>query len=318
MIVLEWLFLTVAPCDASEPRQLVSQDAATPMMQGIIDLHHDIFFFLILILVFVSRILVRALWHFKKESRAVAVGLGCFFFLILPVLPVLYLLCLKAGVLPSFYAGLYKGGLSLGGRALSSFLISKGLPGAFAFAIPCLLQVCVGNSAVLKMDSSGSEGWWKYLQSSEGASTNSGSEGAVPHENHASVSDEGAASPGRPDPDEMVGGDSIHSIQRRLLSKTPFPSAEAIDFARIQAEDLFEVKGDIVRRMAVLDPAGNWMGQGARALDNPRTSTGESSLKRLYSLLNELELHGARSEAFLSLSAKVALRRSNLDEHSTT
>lgn len=68
MIVLEWLFLTIAPCDAAEPWQLGSQDAATPMMQGIIDLHHDIFFFLILILVFVSRILVRALWHFQKEK----------------------------------------------------------------------------------------------------------------------------------------------------------------------------------------------------------------------------------------------------------
>ncbi|KAK8967619.1 cytochrome c oxidase subunit 2 [Platanthera guangdongensis] len=39
------------------------------MMQGIIDLHHDIFFFLILILVFVSRMLVRALWHFHKQTN---------------------------------------------------------------------------------------------------------------------------------------------------------------------------------------------------------------------------------------------------------
>lgn len=238
------------------------------------------------------------------------------FLFVATVSSLLYLLCLKFYLMDFFHAGLYKGGLSLGGRALSSFLVSKGLPGALAFAIPSLLQI--GDSTVLKMDSSGSEGWWKYLQSSESASANSGSEGAVPQGNHASVSDEGAAGPGRPDPDEMVGGDSVLSIQRRLLSKTPFPSAEAIDFARIQAEDLFEVKGDIIRRMAVLDPAGNWLGQGARALDNPRTSTGESSLERLYSLLNELELHGARSEAFLSLSAKVALRRSNLDEHSTT
>ena len=70
---LEWLFLTIAPCDAAEPWQLGSQDAATPMMQGITDLHHDIFFFLILILVFVSQILVRALWHFhyKKKSNPV-------------------------------------------------------------------------------------------------------------------------------------------------------------------------------------------------------------------------------------------------------
>ncbi|MBN8156991.1 hypothetical protein J0J30_23630, partial [Vibrio vulnificus] len=64
MIVLEWLFLTIAPCDAADPWQLGSQDPATPMMQGIIDLHHDIFFFLIIILVFVLWILVRALWHF--------------------------------------------------------------------------------------------------------------------------------------------------------------------------------------------------------------------------------------------------------------
>ncbi|WRX11525.1 Cytochrome c oxidase subunit II-like C-terminal - like 1 [Theobroma cacao] len=57
MIVLEWLFLTITPCDAAEPWQLGFQDATTLMMQGIIDLHHDIFFFLILILVFVLRIL---------------------------------------------------------------------------------------------------------------------------------------------------------------------------------------------------------------------------------------------------------------------
>ena len=68
---LEWLFLTIAPCDAAEPWQLGFQDAATPMMQGIIDLHHDIFFFLILILVFVSRILVRALWHFHYQKNPI-------------------------------------------------------------------------------------------------------------------------------------------------------------------------------------------------------------------------------------------------------
>ncbi|GJN13542.1 hypothetical protein PR202_gb00256 [Eleusine coracana subsp. coracana] len=41
------------------------------MMQGIIDLHHDIFFFLILILVFVSRMLVRALWHFNEQTNPI-------------------------------------------------------------------------------------------------------------------------------------------------------------------------------------------------------------------------------------------------------
>ncbi|GJW43978.1 cytochrome c oxidase subunit 2 [Tanacetum coccineum] len=72
MIVLEWLFLIIAPYDAVEPWQLGSQDATTPMMQGIIDLHHDIFFFLILILVFLSRILVRALWYVQKDKNPIS------------------------------------------------------------------------------------------------------------------------------------------------------------------------------------------------------------------------------------------------------
>ncbi|GKF63399.1 hypothetical protein Tco_0186847, partial [Tanacetum coccineum] len=62
--------------------------------------------------------------------------------------------------------------------------------------------------------------------------------------NTISNSTEGAASPGRfpYEPDELIGGDSILSIQRRLLASYPFPSAEEIDFARIQAKDLFDVK----------------------------------------------------------------------------
>ena len=40
-------------------------------LDGITDLHHDIFFFLILILVFVSRILVRALWHFHYQKNPI-------------------------------------------------------------------------------------------------------------------------------------------------------------------------------------------------------------------------------------------------------
>ncbi|VAI46054.1 unnamed protein product [Triticum turgidum subsp. durum] len=65
-------FLTIALCDAAEPWKLGSQDPATPMMQGIIDLHHDIFFFLILILVFVSRMLVCALWHFHEQTNPIS------------------------------------------------------------------------------------------------------------------------------------------------------------------------------------------------------------------------------------------------------
>ncbi|KAI3832964.1 hypothetical protein MKW98_025848 [Papaver atlanticum] len=71
MILIERLFLTIALSDATKPWQLGSQDAATPMMQGIMDLHHDIFFFLILILVFVSWMLVRALWHFHYQTNPI-------------------------------------------------------------------------------------------------------------------------------------------------------------------------------------------------------------------------------------------------------
>jgi len=40
-------------CDYPEPWQLGFQDPATPHMEGLIDLHHDIMFFLIFIITFV-------------------------------------------------------------------------------------------------------------------------------------------------------------------------------------------------------------------------------------------------------------------------
>ena len=107
------------------------------------------------------------------------------------------------------------------------------------------------------------------------------------------------------------------SIQRRLLSSNPLPSDEEIAFARIQAEDLFEVKVQIIQKMQVLDPTGDWMRQGARALDSPNSATGESSLKRLYSFLKDLDQNGRTSRTFFSLSEKVALRKENLDAGSS-
>ncbi|KAJ0728265.1 hypothetical protein HanLR1_Chr07g0239651 [Helianthus annuus] len=96
----------------------------------------------------------------------------------------------------------------------------------------------------------------------EGTSSPSTDAGPIPHHgNTISKSTEGPTSPGRfpYKPDELNGGDSVLSIQRRLLSSKPFPSAEEIDFARTQAEDLFEVKVQIIQRMQVLDPTGDWM-----------------------------------------------------------
>lgn len=117
-------------------------------------------------------------------------------------------------------------------------------------------------------------------------------------------------------PDEVIGGDCVLDIQRRLLAKAPLPSSEVIAMARIQAEDLFEVKVELIRLMAVLDPTGDWMGRGARALDNSRTATGEESLERLFSLLEDLKRGGVQSATYSKLKGKVFLRM-DPDEHSS-
>jgi len=61
-------FFSKAYMDAPEPWQLGFQDPATPVALGIQDLHHDVFFFIVAILIFVTWMLSRTLWHFH-ESR---------------------------------------------------------------------------------------------------------------------------------------------------------------------------------------------------------------------------------------------------------
>jgi cytochrome c oxidase subunit 2 len=58
----------VVICDAALPWQLSFQDPATPMMDGIINLHHDIMFFLVAILVFVLWMITRVLIHFNETK----------------------------------------------------------------------------------------------------------------------------------------------------------------------------------------------------------------------------------------------------------
>uniref|UniRef100_M1DLI2 DUF8018 domain-containing protein n=1 Tax=Solanum tuberosum TaxID=4113 RepID=M1DLI2_SOLTU len=55
--------------------------------------------------------------------------------------------------------------------------------------------------------------------------------------------------------DEVIGGDSVQSIQQRLLAKYSYtPPIGIMYLAEIEAKDLFEVKVEILRIMAVLDP----------------------------------------------------------------
>lgn len=55
--------------DAPEPWQMGFQDPATPIMQGIIDLHHDITFFMIVIAVFVLWMIARTVYHFHADKN---------------------------------------------------------------------------------------------------------------------------------------------------------------------------------------------------------------------------------------------------------
>nr|YP_009490376.1 cytochrome c oxidase subunit 2 [Gracilaria edulis]AWH62509.1 cytochrome c oxidase subunit 2 [Gracilaria edulis] len=55
--------------DTAEDWQLGFQDPATPIMEGIINLHHDLMYFICIIFIFVSWMLVRTLWHFENTQN---------------------------------------------------------------------------------------------------------------------------------------------------------------------------------------------------------------------------------------------------------
>ena len=60
---------TVALAEFAVPWQKTFQDPASPIMEGIINLHHDLMFFITLILFFVLVVLVRTLMFFHKNSH---------------------------------------------------------------------------------------------------------------------------------------------------------------------------------------------------------------------------------------------------------
>ncbi|XLT13600.1 hypothetical protein HN51_059290 [Arachis hypogaea] len=68
--------------------------------------------------------------------------------------------------------------------------------------------------------------------------------------------------------------------EHRLLDHNTTPSAPEIELARYQAEDLLRSrKVDIIHQMAGLDPTGDWMGKGARALDRLSHYQGANSFR---------------------------------------
>ena len=60
--------------DSSTAWQLGFQDAASPVMEGIINLHHDLMFFITFILFFVLVVLVRTLYFFNTNSINAGMG----------------------------------------------------------------------------------------------------------------------------------------------------------------------------------------------------------------------------------------------------
>lgn len=61
----------VSFCDSAEPWQLGFQDPATPIMEGIINLHHDLMFFVCVISIFVTWMLLRTIWLFESSQNKI-------------------------------------------------------------------------------------------------------------------------------------------------------------------------------------------------------------------------------------------------------
>lgn len=87
--------------DSAENWQLGFQDPATPIMEGIINLHHDLMFFICVISIFVSWMLGRTLWHFEQTQNSIPSSLthGTLIEIIWTITPAVILLIIAV---PSF------------------------------------------------------------------------------------------------------------------------------------------------------------------------------------------------------------------------
>lgn len=57
--------------DAPRPWQMGFQDPGSPLAEGIIELHHDIMFFLVITVIFVLWMLIRIIWLFDKDKNPI-------------------------------------------------------------------------------------------------------------------------------------------------------------------------------------------------------------------------------------------------------
>jgi cytochrome c oxidase subunit 2 len=67
--LLNFNFLNITQLDYARPWQLGFQDAASPIMEGIISFHHDVMFLMIIIMTFVLWMLLRILVLFSAQNN---------------------------------------------------------------------------------------------------------------------------------------------------------------------------------------------------------------------------------------------------------
>lgn len=99
MINKSIFFIQFSFLDASSPWQMTFQDPATPVMEGIINFHHDLNFFLIAIVIFTLYILFRLINLFTNNKNPKKYTHGTLIEIIWTLTPALILLIIA---LPSF------------------------------------------------------------------------------------------------------------------------------------------------------------------------------------------------------------------------
>lgn len=95
-------FLISSSLDSPERWQVGFQDPASPIMQGVIDFHHDLFFFLIVIMTFVFWLLVKVIFTFNSFSNknvVKVINYGTIIEIIWTIVPALILILVA---IPSF------------------------------------------------------------------------------------------------------------------------------------------------------------------------------------------------------------------------
>lgn len=100
--VLSLLLFDNSYLDSPEAWQIGFQDPASPIMQGIIELHHDLFFFLLVINTFVFWLLFKLLFTFNSFSNKIVVktiNYGTLIEIIWTIIPAIILIVVA---IPSF------------------------------------------------------------------------------------------------------------------------------------------------------------------------------------------------------------------------